>query len=535
LVVRELARNVAAWCCHQIIDDSFVTDSLVGAIGLRILAAIPILLWRLTGVYADYTEEETPIAEYRYNGLGQRIMWRYDANANETVASTERYYYMYDDRWRVMGVFRDEDAAPKESYVSHAAGNAGRGSSSYIDSVVMRDRDALGDATLEERRYYVQNWRADIVAITKSNGDPLQYVVYSPYGDPVTHAVADVDLDGDVDSNDQAAWANGAVNSTFAYAAQEDLNHDGTDSAADDALFDESYADNLGLSGRGRLSAGKLDNRKGYAGYEHDESLTMYHVRHRVYRADLGRWMTRDPLGYVDGMGLYEYVGGMAVRGRDPSGLARALPCAAGKCQPDHPEIPPSDIPIFDPTVLPLYPAPIPQEILVCAGVCGKPGDFGAQGACLNGVPIICACSNKPGSPYSPSYPVSDPEFRKSMRLCVDEYERRNFTMGVIYCPPGKTGSSEVYPYRDAGCAKGDNVNLLADCFQQRARCPWGDQACERQKCIEVGFQRCMAREWHRNCGGPWKPDAPMDPPGVVDLFLCGLLAETQCDSKLPF
>ena len=203
----------------------------------------------------------------------------------------------------------------------HAAGNAGRGSSSYIDSVILRDRDANGgggwtgasDGTLEERRYYVQNWRADVVAITKSDGSPLQYVVYSPYGEPVTHAAADVDLDGDVDSSDQAAWANGAPNSTFAYAAMEDLNHDGSDTAADDALFDESYANNLGLSGRGRLSAAKLDNRKGYAGYEHDESITMYHARHRVYRADLGRWMTRDPLGCVDGMGLYKYQKGSPI------------------------------------------------------------------------------------------------------------------------------------------------------------------------------------------------------------------------------
>jgi len=67
-----------------------------------------------------------------------------------------------------------------------------------------------------------------------------------------------------------------------------------------------------------------VGNRKGYAGYEHDETLTMYHVRHRVYRADLGRWMTRDPLGYVDGMGLYEYVAGMAVAEVDPSGMTRA-------------------------------------------------------------------------------------------------------------------------------------------------------------------------------------------------------------------
>jgi RHS repeat-associated protein len=288
----------------------------------------------------------------------------------------------------MVGVFLDSGSTPQESFVYHAAGNAGRGSSSYIDSVVMRDRDTNTDGTLEERRYYVQNWRADVVAITKSNGDPLQYVVYSPYGEPVTHAVADVDLDGDVDSNDQTAWANGAPNSTFAYAAQEDLNHDGADTAADDALFDESYGDNLGLSGRGRLTAAKLDNRKGYAGYEHDESLTMYHVRHRVYRADLGRWMTRDPLGYVDGMGLYEYVGGMAVRGRDPSGLARAV-CPIGRgCAGQGPitnprPVPPVTNPIDEPTV------PSPSDPPCLNYPAGTPFD---TGRCAPGTfpPHIC-------------------------------------------------------------------------------------------------------------------------------------------------
>ncbi len=60
-------------------------------------------------------------------GLGQRIiMWRYDANIDKTVGSTERYHFMYDDRWRVVGVFRDADSTPKESFVYHAAGNAGQ-------------------------------------------------------------------------------------------------------------------------------------------------------------------------------------------------------------------------------------------------------------------------------------------------------------------------------------------------------------------------------------------------------------------------
>src|SRR5690606_27261924 len=62
---------------------------------------------------------------------------------------------------------------------------------------------------------------------------------------------------------------------------------------------------------------------KGYAGYEHAPELagTSYHVRYRVLKADLGRWLTRDPEGYVDGMSLYSYVQGMAITAVDPMGL----------------------------------------------------------------------------------------------------------------------------------------------------------------------------------------------------------------------
>jgi len=35
----------------------------------------------------------------------------------------------------------------------------------------------------------------------------------------------------------------------------------------------------------------------------------------------MGRWTRRDPLGYVDGMGLYEYVQGHVLIRRDPTGL----------------------------------------------------------------------------------------------------------------------------------------------------------------------------------------------------------------------
>jgi halocin C8-like bacteriocin domain-containing protein len=90
---------------------------------------------------------------------------------------------------------------------------------------------------------------------------------------------------------------------------------------ADTTFFNASYTANTATSGKGRMSSLSTGNRKGYAGYEFDEAASVYHVRHRVYLPESGRWSRRDPLGYVDGMGLYEYAATRAFYQADPSGL----------------------------------------------------------------------------------------------------------------------------------------------------------------------------------------------------------------------
>lgn len=70
-------------------------------------------------------------------------------------------------------------------------------------------------------------------------------------------------------------------------------------------------------------------NRKGNAGYELDPvlSYTTWHVRRRVLTSDLGRFATRDPIGYADGINLYEYVHSNPLDWIDPFGL---LPPSGG-------------------------------------------------------------------------------------------------------------------------------------------------------------------------------------------------------------
>ena len=58
--------------------------------------------------------------------------------------------------------------------------------------------------------------------------------------------------------------------------------------------------------------------------YIGDESrMTRYLGRMRWYDARLGRWLTRDPAGYVDGLNVYLFVGGNPLMFVDPTGLAR--------------------------------------------------------------------------------------------------------------------------------------------------------------------------------------------------------------------
>ena len=57
----------------------------------------------------------------------------------------------------------------------------------------------------------------------------------------------------------------------------------------------------------------------------YDAGVGLYHFPFRSYSPRLGRWLQRDPLGYVDGVNLYQYVASMPTRlvdlwGLDPHG-----------------------------------------------------------------------------------------------------------------------------------------------------------------------------------------------------------------------
>jgi len=334
------------------------------------------------------------IAEYRYNGLNQRIAWRYDSTRAyswyQPQPSFDPFVYLpeyglmgpdgqlddddpwfvfaYDERWRMVATYRERTpyeastevpidligdvqqtylngqpwSSPKEVFYNHQAGPSGLGGSSYIDLLIRADRDeVLSDGAglpiayfhqpptgaLDQKWLVLQNWRADVVAIASTAGAPLGRTRYSAYGVPHQLTVADRDGNGVVNAADITEFLGDWFGSCTGVGVPDpgclgdaDFDGSGAKDVSDIFAFLSAYFSDQGAA-YGSLRAGLS---RGYAGYEHDGIVQrVYHVRNRVFDTDLGRWTRRDPLGYVDGMNMFQYTLGAPLNSTDPSGLDR--------------------------------------------------------------------------------------------------------------------------------------------------------------------------------------------------------------------
>jgi RHS repeat-associated protein len=69
------------------------------------------------------------------------------------------------------------------------------------------------------------------------------------------------------------------------------------------------------------LTESGVSNTYGYTGRRWDSESGLWYYRNRMYSATLGRFMQRDPAGYVDGYNLYAYVMNNPLVFLDPEGL----------------------------------------------------------------------------------------------------------------------------------------------------------------------------------------------------------------------
>jgi RHS repeat-associated protein len=141
----------------------------------------------------------------------------------------------------------------------------------YIDALAFRIYDATLTGTDSVIHYYVHDANFNVTAILDDTADVLERYQYMPYGE-VTFLEPDFDV-----------------------AASQSSQH---------------------------------GNTHLYTGRERDPETARQLNRHRFYAPYMGRWLSRDPMGYEGSEhNLYEYVTGKAVSLNDASGLhTAALP-----------------------------------------------------------------------------------------------------------------------------------------------------------------------------------------------------------------
>ena len=87
----------------------------------------------------------------------------------------------------------------------------------------------------------------------------------------------------------------------------------------------------------GNITASIIDRPYTYTGREYDDETGLYYYRNRYYDPKIGRFISKDPIGFAGGdVNLYNYVGGNPVNWVDPWGL---LECQIGPDIPKNPFI----------------------------------------------------------------------------------------------------------------------------------------------------------------------------------------------------
>ncbi len=173
------------------------------------------------------------VAEFEHDGLGRRIIKK----VYKSGSLTETRHFYYSTSSQVLEERVDSDTDPAQQFLWGIR---------FVDDLVLRDKDTMGNGTLNERLYGLSDPRFSLLAIADTSGTVQERYNYDGYGRCLVMA------------------PNFKTRTT--------------------SSFDWEYR---------------------YTGRRLDLETAIYYFRARYYHAELGRFISRDPIGYVDGMNLY--------------------------------------------------------------------------------------------------------------------------------------------------------------------------------------------------------------------------------------
>ena len=262
------------------------------------------------------TVVDVHVAEY--NGLNWRTKKYRDTSSSAPDGLDQERLLYYSASWQLLEERIDDAFLEDVSIIRHMHYVWGI---RYIDDIICRQENSnfsndSSGITYESTYYHLTDDQFSTLAIVDGSANVLERVSYDAYGNPRQHRKSDLNGEGSTGTDDYLIVINNWGN-----PGKGDLTRNGVVNTDDLLAVNNDWAAAIA---KGKLTAtssgGGTDNIVGFSGYLYDQEIMAYRVRFRSYDVALGRWIERDPLGYVDGMNFNEYCGGMPLIAMDPSG-----------------------------------------------------------------------------------------------------------------------------------------------------------------------------------------------------------------------
>lgn len=232
-----------------------------------------------------------------YDAVGA-LSRAHDANGN--VTDDGRFRFVFDANDQLLEVRRRSDDAILAQFAYDALGRrirkqaAGTTTRYVYDglAVILEYRQGGTGPEALHARYVLGNGLDEVLVAERDSG---------------TGFVRRYHVDDALGSVSAVVSSSGAIDESYEYDVYGALRASRTGSGAE--VKDAAGAWTTGIG-----------NPHYFAGLRFDFEVGLYHVRARYYAPDVGRFVSRDPSGYEDGMNLYEYAKSNPVSLIDPLG-----------------------------------------------------------------------------------------------------------------------------------------------------------------------------------------------------------------------
>ena len=259
-------------------------------------------LYRLTNVTTIPSKQKI---QYTYDEVGNRL--------TETSGSSTELY-TYDSCDRLLTV---EGAKYSYDHNGNLIGKAGLGSST---AYTYDYKDRLISVTLPDESQIVYEYIPTGERLSRADESGVTYYLYD-----FEDVLMELDLSGTVVAgyvhgpgiDEPISMSRGSTKVYYLF--------DGLGSVTSLTDSSESLLASYKYEPFGKIleETGSIANPYRFTGREYDGDTGLYYYRARYYDAEVGRFLSEDPIGAIDGPNLYVYVKNNPITLRDPFGLFR--------------------------------------------------------------------------------------------------------------------------------------------------------------------------------------------------------------------